>query len=93
MLWALDWCLGGSSYNGSVGIADSFVFFWDPFPGAGLPCPVLMWGGLSGLIVSYCDFLCTLDVPGKPVLLWIGIGAGAFGEKEVWWGGGRRRET
>lgn len=65
MLWALDWCLGGSSYNGSVGIADSFVFFWDPFPGAGLPCPVLMWGGgclvLLYLIVTFCVPLMSLE--------------------------------
>lgn len=84
--------MGESSSSGSVGISDYFVCFWDPFPPAGLPCPALMGEFVPGLIVSYCNLLCSLDVPGRPVLLWIAIGAGGFGEKEAWWGVGGWKE-
>lgn len=56
MLCLLDWCIGGTFESGIRVGYDYFVCSWDPFLLAGLPCPALMWGFLSGRSVSCAMF-------------------------------------
>lgn len=56
------------------GVSDCFPCSFYPFPPMGLRHLALIWGLVSPLTV-----LCSVDMPGRPALLWRGMG-----EEWIW---------